>query len=358
MLKLNSTMLLTDFSTVLQFIYSEQQQNNGLLQAWRVHKWLPYRRFDDSFFFTASALWVLQEMAPCLPATDRQLIKKITEAARPAFDCFSNRKGLPSYNFWRSHAADGHKTDKPFPNGLLLQHLYALRLPDDVDCTALAMLTIPHSSQNEQWFYDELQMAAHKREKKYCFNTERESLAAYPVWLGNRMDKELDICVLCNLLCWLHKKSFATNRFTQESILFIEKVIAGGLWLKKPVAVAPYYPDSCVVAYHLARYCHLTNYMSEQTKAILQDQLEKLTPNRSLTRHAMLQTARQRLNARPVERPANIADDTNQFSFFTAGMLNAFKGLKAVSRWPVTHVHYVCPAFNKVLQAEAWLPIQ
>ena len=221
------------------------------------------------------------------------------------------------------------------------------------------MLTVPHSEQDQTWFYETLQQAALKRIDKYLTKTPSNPLkntAAYPVWLGNKMDEEIDMCVLCNLLCWIHERPLAKSYHIAESLRFIDEHIREGVWLRKPVIPAPYYPDAAIIAYHLARLCTFTDFLTKATRYILCEQIENMDAGNGQTRWSILQTARHRLHLAPLTATEELKDDTDSFSFFTAGMFNAFNHLKTISRWPATHLHYICPTFNKVLQVEAhWL---
>src|SRR5436190_1111061 len=92
---------------------ADLQEKSGLFPSVRRNATLRYQRADTNIFFTASTVFVLQNLRPQVADDTKAMIDRIQERAENAYELFRNKDGLTTYNFWPT------RPSKHFPNGYL-----------------------------------------------------------------------------------------------------------------------------------------------------------------------------------------------------------------------------------------------
>ena len=158
----------------------------GIFPSYRQNNYLFYKRPDTNIFYTATIVFILNQIKHKVSEKSQTIIKEITEKAIKNYPDFQNKDGLKTYNFWQT------KPSKHFPNGFIFRHLDHFRIPDDIDDTSLVYLTLPQSKKDVIWLKEKL--------KLHTVPSLGVGGAVYSTWFGKNMPIEFDVCALCNLM--------------------------------------------------------------------------------------------------------------------------------------------------------------
>jgi hypothetical protein len=268
-----------------------------------------------------------------------------------------------TYNFWQNHP-NGH-----FPNGWLLKKMLFFALPADTDDTSLIYLT---SSQKK-----ELVRIKEKLEAHYAPGTPVSpltlpaytDLSAYPTFLGKKMKRELDVCVICNVLYLVFENRLPLSKTDLDSIEFIRRVLHRRDYRTHAFYVSPNYGSSAVILYHIARLVgsFKTVELSDLGTSLTACLTSELRDAGSFMETLLIKISLLRLGiiTSPLTAPGDWDGEFRNFYFFQAGMLSGFQkaGLNKLARNPFFHLKYRCKAYYwtlwleyKVLQAQSNSP--
>lgn len=304
-------------------------------------------RADDNSFFTALIVFTLQRLKKYLSADEWSIVEDITQQARKAFPIYENKRDEHTYNFWRI------EKNAHFPNGNILSKIDRFRLADDVDCTALVYLARGYSEGNVAILKEKLLYHA-KLPVNVSKNTlpQYRNLKLYSTWFGKYIPIETDVCVTANLLYLLFESKSILNEYDKDCIKFICSVINNNEHKLRAFRVAPYYPNTSVILYHIARLLTVTEHydllqLKEKLKA---DIFQKLRENNHPMERIILNTSLMWLgeteNVEELEMPTNI-----NFPWFIAGMLTSVNN--SIANWlaPLSlfHIQFYCEAYMKTL---------
>lgn len=307
-------------------------------------------REDDNSFFTALIVFTLQLLKKYLSKEEITIVEVIKARAQKAFPLYASKKVEYAYNFWRT------EKNAHFPNGKLFSKFAHFALADDADCTALIYLARGYSGEE----------IIHLREKlvyhsglpvKVSNNTlpQYRNLKLYSTWFGKYIPIETDVCVTANLLYLLFESKTVLNEYDADSIKFICSVINNNEHKTQPFRVAPYYPKTSVIIYHVARLLTVAQHPELQNlKAkVKADILEKLSgknhPMEKIILNTSLMWLGETKNIEELEMPADI-----NFPWFVAGMLTSINNplAKRLAPSPLFHIQFYCEAYMKTLFLE------
>lgn len=307
-------------------------------------------REDDNSFFTALIVFTLQRLKKYLSKEEITIVEEIKARAQNAFPLYASKKVEYTYNFWRT------EKNAHFPNGELFSKFAHFALADDADCTALIYLARGYSGEE----------IIHLREKlvyhsglpvKVSNNTlpHYRNLKLYSTWFGKYIPIETDVCVTANLLYLFFESKAVLNEYDADCIKFICSVINNNEHKTQPFRVAPYYPKTSVIIYHVARLLTVAQHPELQNlKAKLKsDILEKLSGKNHPMERIILNTSLMWLgetkNIEELEMPADI-----NFPWFVAGMLTSINNplAKRLASSSLFHIQFYCEAYMKTLFLE------
>src|SRR6202008_510002 len=77
--------------------------------------------------------------------------------------------------------------------------------------------------------------------------------SAYSTWFGKKMPVVFDVSVLCNVLSFVQLNNLPWTKADSASLELIVKTIQRGDIIKHAVFVSPYYGNTSIILYHLAR---------------------------------------------------------------------------------------------------------
>lgn len=344
---ISSTKLLLQISELQST--GDKYYASGLFPSQRFHLYLPFEREDNNIFFTASIVFILQNLREKLSEEEQNLADEICSKAVANYPDYKNKDGLDTYNFWRT---DG---SPHFPNGNILSRVNKVRIPDDADDTALIYLTSNPDREKVLWLKEKLAQHANLS-KKRIINTfpEYKNMKAYSTFFGKNMFIEFDVCVLCNILYFVFQNKLELNQHDYDSIFFVRSVIEKKQYLEKPFYASHSYPSAPVILYHVARL--LEKYevpgLSEIKPKVIADLNSLIDKERDEMNRVILATSLKRLG-----QPQSSLDYTKEnerWSFFHAGLLTAFENTVTynLAGNSLFHLKYKCEAHRLALILE------
>jgi hypothetical protein len=328
------------------------QYQSGLFPSQRVHTLINYQREDSNIFFSALIVFTLQALRDRLPAEVHPKIESITNQVTSNYPLYQHYADKSTYNFWQRHPT-AH-----FPNGWLLNKMSFLALPADSDDTSLIYLTSPVS--------DELQTVKRKLEGHYQPDAplspltlkNYSDLSAYPTFLGKKIKREYDVCVMCNILYMVFKFNLKISKVDLDTIEFIRRVLEAQDYRQNPFRISPNYNNNAVILYHIAR---LVATFEQSELEILKEPLiacllKEVDRGSNFMECMLLRTSLLRLGIKPppLSTPADLGKAFSNFYFFQAGMLSGLQkySLNKLASWRFFHLKYRCEAYYWTLWLE------
>ena len=326
---------------------------DGVFPSQRYHPLLPYKREDDNLFYTASIVHLIQGVKKKLSAEESILADQIIDSAVAVYPLFKNKDGLDTYNFWQTSPS------RHFPNGMLMHRFKHFQIPDDVDDTALVLLTEDASKERVATLREKLKQHANLA-KKRAFNPLKKyrDLKCYSTFFGEKMYIEFDVCVLSNLMRVI-LPHFMTDldEYDQATLEFICSGIEADEHISLPFYSAPNYPTTDLILYHVSRLLPMLPepYLNRIESKVKSDILNRIEASTGLNRILLESSAMKlglKIDLRPIDVKASENDES--FFFFHAGMITAFENTVAqkLADNPFFHLRYTSKALNRALLLE------
>ena len=322
---------------------------NGLFPSVRRHPW-GYRRDDRSAYFTACLIQGLLSLEPLLLPEEKELLESLRLKACAGTGPFLNSHGLDRYNFWATNPA-GH-----FPNGLLFRHFAHLRPPDDADDSVMIYQMQRRNESDAAWLKNHIDEYANGS-RAWVSNCPEEyrELRAWCTFFCRDMPLGFDACVISNILYFNRLYSFEVNFREQESIRYLAQMIQNRDHLRRPGELAPYYPETATILFHLARLLSAFEIdgLSDKRRQ-LERETEKLLlgPLRAPER-TLLEIAWLRLSG---TAPPSFSgkDKKEDFAFFVLPLTQEYEGsfLRWLARKRISHIRFESQAHSLALQLE------
>jgi hypothetical protein len=322
----------------------------GIFPSQRRHNTTGITREDDNSFFTALIVFTLQRLKKYLSIEEIKIVEEIKLQAQKAFPRYASKKVEDTYNFWRI------EKNAHFPNGKIFSKIDYFALADDADCTALIYLA-KGFSLNEIINLREKLIYHSSLPVKVSSNTltHYRNLKLYSTWFGKYIPVEIDVCVTANLLYLLFESKTELNQFDVDSIKFICSVINNDEHKTHPFRIAPYYPKTSIILYHISRLLTVAEN-SELQKLIPKlkaDILEKLAGDIHPMERIILNTSLIWLGETKNIEELDTPLDT-KLPWFIAGILTSIEN--PIANWlapfPLFHIQFYCEAYMKTLFLE------
>lgn len=304
---------------------------SGLFPSYRIQPdWGGYRRADVNVFFTASIVFVLQQLREQLPPDGQVLVDQIRQRAQAAYPAFRNKDGLPTYNFWPTTPS------RHFPNGRLFRRFDHFRIPDDIDDTAMVYLTSTPAPADARWLTGKLAQHANLAQAhgpiRNTFPAYR-NLPAFSTWFGKHMPVDFDACAMSNMLFCLYAAKVPETAAMAASVTYLRDIVLSGQYKTHPFRCSPHYARTPLILYHLARL--LAAFPLPRLEVLrprlIADILAELPYSTNRIDRIMLRTSLYRLApdiARHQTAPVDLTGieaDFSSFHFFIAGLLTAYE---------------------------------
>ncbi|WP_153798552.1 hypothetical protein [Foetidibacter luteolus] len=330
----------------------------GMFESYRrYHKKKDAYKPDDNIFFTAIALFALQQLKNDLPAEQQLQVEAIVEKGVQPFNKYVRAGTGYTYNFWQ--------TDTPviFPNsGFLNWFNKSNSMPDDADDTVMMLMAMQAADSTAKKVHALLQQHANLYKKKIK-NTFKEyrNIAAYSTWFGKKMPIDFDVCVLTNILYFVNSYGLPWSHADSASAELMRRIIVNRHYLSKAPYVSPHYNRPQVILYHFARL--LGRYsipaLDSLKPRLISDARALLQSSTEFMDKVILNTALIRLGAAPeqvaieADLSFNYIEDTG-FCFFIGDIAtylpNFFR--KFFASTGLGKFYFYAPAYNDVLLLE------
>ncbi len=319
----------------------------GIFPSQRRHNATGITREDDNSFFTALIVFTLNRLKKYFSPEELKIADDIQLHAKNAFPLYKNRNGENTYNFWRT------EKNAHFPNSNIFSKFDYFRLADDVDCTALIYLANGYTEDDILYLKNKLLSHA-KLPVKTSKNTllQYRNLKIYSTWFGKNIPLEIDVCVCANLLYLLFESNAELNEYDLGCIQFICSVINNDEHKTQAFRVAPYYPNTSIILYHISRLLTVATHpdllqLNAKLKADIFQKLSGMThPMERVILNTSLIWLGETKNVKELTMPEDIS-----FSWFIAGMLTSVENSLASSLAPLPlfHIQFYCEAYMKTL---------
>ncbi|OIN58814.1 hypothetical protein [Arsenicibacter rosenii] len=330
----------------------------GLFPSYRIQPdWGGYRRADVNVFFTASIVFVLQQLRAQLPPGQQTIIDHIRQRAQAAYPQFRNKDGLPTYNFWPTTPS------RHFPNGRLFHRFDHFRIPDDIDDTAMVYLTSQPPPADARWLTGKLAQHANLAQAHGPIrNTfpEYRDLPAFSTWFGKHMPVDFDACAMSNMLYYLYAADAPETPQMTASLHYLRHIVLSGRYKTHPFRCSPHYARTSLIIYHLARLAGAFPVLEAIRPRLIADTLTELPFAANRIDRLMLRTSLYRLApdiARHQTAPVDLTGieaDFSSFHFFIAGLLTAYEHplLNRLADHPFVQLRWQCDAHCLALLLE------
>jgi hypothetical protein len=254
------------------------QPPEGMRPGWPAsRRWNPlgYDRADDSAFYPANLVYLLQALSPKLEPGLAARVGILEARIRQQYGLYRSVPGLWSYAFYQTRPQK-----RWFPYGNVFGHEEHFRPPDDPDDTALIYLTHPHSEEQKDWLR-EVKLPAHAGQNAGPVphtRPEWQGLRAYTTFFAQAMPLSFDVGVLANVMNWILGQTKTLNVCDIDSLRILSDTIKGELILTDPYRIAPYYAHPVGLGYTLARFlaAHPEHPFVEEHRPVLIKTLQKL----------------------------------------------------------------------------------
>ncbi|GJM29904.1 MAG: hypothetical protein DHS20C17_25390 [Cyclobacteriaceae bacterium] len=311
-----------------------------------------YTRDDDNIFFSALIVFTLQQLKSSLPLESIPPVERLIENVIANYSRYRHYADTTTYNFWQQRR-DGH-----FPNGLLLKRLSFFALAADADDTSVIYLTDPSDNAAETI---KTTLEAH-----YPGNAPispitpaaYQDLKPYPTFLGKKVKREMDVCVVCNVLYLVFRNNLPLSSTDTDSLEFIQRVLELEDYREAAFFVSPNYGSPAVILYHIARIAGTFHHQRlKKIETLLIECLRKeYQKSNTFMESLLLRISLLRFKIitpllKPNRGPEHYFKD---FYFFQAGMLTSlqYPWLNRLANASFFHLKYRCDAYYWTLWLE------
>lgn len=336
--------------------------SKGLFPSYRQYRYRPdILKDDDNLFFTASVLYILNNLYEKLPEKDQAIVRQISSAAIPAFARFKNKDGKSTYNFWSTNPP------KVFPNsGWMNWFDQTQSLPDDFDDTSVGLLAIQADTSIAQKVHQYMQHYVNRPGKRIKNTFKRyHNVPAYSVWFGKKFPVDFDICVLANTLTFVSSYQLNWTQADTASLRLIDSMITHEDILQHPSYISPHYHTTAIILYHLSRLTSVNaTILLPYRQQLAAEAIKLWKQSDNPIEKAMLTTALKRWGVSIPETSCQNSDPNtlseltySNFVYFIANMASMLPNpLKSIlGKSGIGRFNYYCPAINIALVLECEL---
>jgi hypothetical protein len=315
--------------------------------------YLSKQKKDNNIFFTALTDYTLNNLY-LRRLIDSSIYNSIHSRALQAYPYFKNKKGRSTYNFWRTDTAYTF----PYTNWI-----YKIKknsaLPDDIDDTVLSLLAQDADSTTAVAVHALMQQYINADEQKAkAIDKSYRQYNAYSVWYGRGFPVVFDVCVFSNVLHFVQQYNLTWTAADSASLKVIIQSITSEDYRKKPLTISPYYGNTSIILYHIARLMSskpIPELESLKVQLII-SAIQQFAHTKNPLEKAILCTAIIRWGYVPptFEMPELNAIEQNDLPFFIGNIPSYFS---QYLRQFVIHkglglFYHYCPAYNDALFLE------
>lgn len=233
------------------------------------------------------------------------------------------------------------------------------RIADDLDDTSILYLVQNSSDSLNKLIRNEMITYSTKKNYTSTFKQYR-GISVYKTWFAKKMKQDIDICVLSNVLLFMHEKKLTMSYIDTTSYELIRSAISQGYHLNKGHLLSSQYQSSTIILYHVARLLAVTNssLLNDIRSIIKIDIHQRLTETSNLMEKVVLLSSLFRLGEK-VEFDIDyqeLHNDMKRFYWFKANPFYSSKFWirKLVGNSNFVQSRYRCEAYywSLVLELE------
>lgn len=314
------------------------------------------KKKDNTIFFNTLVVYTLKENYNKFSTEQKITCDSIIARSIKASSHFKN-KNRNTYNFWRTDTVTKFHYSWWLP---LFKGNSSL--PDDMDDTVLGIMM--NNDENDS---NDIE-AAHKLMQSYINNNPPLKTtykvyaddSAYSTWFGKKMPVVFDVSVLCNVLTFIQQNDLQWTKADSASLQHIIKTIERNDIAKHPAFISPYYANTSIILYHLARLMSIKpiNELEKIKPQLIKLANARLQLSNNIFEKIMLSSALIKWNQAPTQLSITADDfkniEQNNLPFFIGNIPSYFnrsiKG-KFIDLRLLMYNHY-CPAWNDCLLLE------
>ena len=312
------------------------------------------KKKDNTIFYNTLIAYVLKDNYSKFNHEQKIICDSIIARSSGASKYFKN-KTRNTYNFWRTDTATRFHYSwwLPILNG-------NSALPDDMDDTVLGLFMNDENKDSAEALHQLMQAYINNKPPlKTTYKVYRND-NAYSTWFGKKFPVVFDVSVMCNELSFVQENNLQWTKADSASLLHIIQTIKRNDIVKHPAFVSPYYANTSIILYHLARLMSIKPIAAlENIKPqLIQIANERLQSSNNLLEKIMLTSALIKWNQSPAQISINSKNfkdiEKNNLPFFIGNIPSYFnrsiKG-KFIDLRLLMYNHY-CPAWNDCLLLE------
>jgi len=312
------------------------------------------RKEDNTIFYNALIVYTLKENRDKFSTEQKITCDSIIARSLRALPKFKNKSRV-TYNFWRTDTAFR------FPYGWWLSLFRGnTTLPDDMDDTVLGLMMLSDDDSAE---------AVHALMQSYINSNPPLKTTykiysddgAYSTWFGRKVPVVFDVSVLCNVLSFVQKNNLQWTKADRASLQLIVKTIERDDEVKHSSFVSPYYGNTSIILYHLARLMSIKPIaaLEEVKPGLIRLAQQRLQSANSPMEKVILSSALLKWGIKPPEPDLHLNEvsteiERSDLPFFTGNIPSYFKQPwkeNFINLRLLMYYHY-CPAWNDCLLLE------
>lgn len=312
------------------------------------------RKKDNTIFYNTLIAYVLKGNYNTFSPEQKLICDSIVKRSINASAHFKN-KNRSTYNFWQNDTAF------QFPYSWWLPIIKGKSgLPDDMDDSVLGLLMNNGNKDSAEALHQLMQSYINKEPSLKTTYKIYAHDSAYSTWFGKKVPVVFDVSVMCNVLSFIQQNNLHWTKADSASLQHIIKTINRNDIVKHAAFISPYYPNTSIILYHLARLMSIKpvaelEALKPQLVLIAQQRIQS---SNNILEKIILSSSLIKWNAKPALLKISMNDinnvERNNLPFFTGSIPSYFKQpLKEVfiNLRLLMYNHY-CPAWNDCLLLE------
>ncbi len=312
------------------------------------------KKKDNTIFFNTLIVYVLKANYDKFSSEQKVTCDSIIARSTRASKYFKN-KTRNTYNFWRTDTATKFHYSwwLPIFKG-------NSSLPDDMDDTVLGLLMNDENKDSAEALHQLMQAYINLKPPLKTTYKVYKNDSAYSTWFGKKFPVVFDVSVMCNVLSFVQQTNLQWTKADSASLTYIIKTIQRNDIENHPAFVSPYYGNTSIILYHLARLMSIKpiNALEAIKPQLITIAQQRLQSTENTFEKMILSSALIQWNQQPQQLNISINDfrniEQNDLPFFIGNIPSYFKQPwkeDFINLRLLMYNHY-CPAWNDCLLLE------
>lgn len=312
------------------------------------------KKKDNTIFYNALVAYTLKENYNKFSPEQKIICDSIIARSVKASVHFKN-KNRNTYNFWRTDTATKFHYSWWLP---IFEGKKSL--PDDMDDAVLCLIMNAENKDSAEALHRLMQSYINSKPPLKTTYKVYKNDSVYSTWFGKKFPVVFDVSVMCNVLSFVQQNNLQWTKADSASLQYIIKTIERNDIIKHPSFVSPYYGNTSIILYHIARLMSIKpiNELENIKPQLVAIANQYLQSSDNMFEKIMLSSALIKWNEKPASLNINTKDVTgierNDLPFFTGNIPSYFKQPwkeNFISLRLLMYNHY-CPAWNDCLVLE------